>query len=162
MFGSSRILAFHQTSNRFYPGINNIRPGYFFAIIELLREWGLIPWNGDETVDANAGGIVITFDDGYEDNFDVLIGLCGDEISPILFIPADFIGKVNTWEYSSRFFAVRHLGKARIRELAEAGTVIGSHGCSHRSLTGMDSGQVKRELHDSKCLLEDITGRRVD
>ena len=163
MFKSSTILAFHQTSKNNYPGINNIRPGYFFEIIQLCREWGCNPWQNERDDSGPLAGktVVITFDDGYEDNFDVLARLCDEGVSPWLFVPVDFIGKNNDWEYNSGLFPARHLDEGRLRELADMGVIVGSHGVSHRSLTTMNPTRLKGELADSKHRLEDITGRAV-
>lgn len=164
MFEHSLILAFHQTSKRFYPGINNIKPGYFFDIIGLCREWGCGFWRCDTSGREEAGSpmITVTFDDGYDDNFDVLIQLCEQNITPLLFMPTNFIGCKNSWEYSSVFFPADHLNENQLRQLADRGCVIGSHGLSHRSLTTMSRDRIHREFVDSKRRLEDITGHEVD
>jgi peptidoglycan/xylan/chitin deacetylase (PgdA/CDA1 family) len=164
MFDRSTILAFHQTSQRFYPGINNLKPGYFYAVIDLCQSWGFMIWNKSETdhESADKPPLVITFDDGYADNFDVIAWLCERKITPMLFVPTDYIGRRNRWEYSSRLFPADHLGKRHLRELAEMGTIIGSHGTSHRALTTMTADRLQRELADSKRRLEDITGQPVE
>jgi peptidoglycan/xylan/chitin deacetylase (PgdA/CDA1 family) len=164
MFGRSTILAFHQTSNRFYPGINNIRPHDFFAILDLIRGWRKSFWNGEDSLpnDGSADRVVITFDDGYRDQFDIFVRLRRDGITPIVFIPTSYIGESNRWEYSSRLFPSQHLDRDQIRRLADIGVVIGSHGASHRSLVNMSDALIRQELADSRRILEDLTGGRVD
>jgi peptidoglycan/xylan/chitin deacetylase (PgdA/CDA1 family) len=152
------ILVFHQTSAKFYPGINNVPPGFFFAVIELLERWGLA-LRPDSERDVSIA--TITFDDAYEENLPVLSALCDLDIHPILFVPTDYIGKSNRWEYSSRLFPARHLDARQIRRLSDSGVVIGSHGASHRSFLALDRPARKAELEHSKKTLEDITGKPV-
>jgi peptidoglycan/xylan/chitin deacetylase (PgdA/CDA1 family) len=163
MWSRARILAFHQIADRFYPGINTLRPRQFRAILNLWRQWGGTFWSG---TDGKTPGIlppaVITFDDGYADNFDLLLELRALDITPIVFAATGFIGQANRWEYSGRWFPARHLEAGQLRELAEGGVLIGSHGISHKALTAMTSLEVRQELAASKEILEEISGRQVD
>lgn len=156
------ILAFHQTSDKFYPGINNIPPRLFFTILELLGEWGIVLRSDSGEHDPQIAKATITFDDAYEDNLPVLSELCDRGIRPMLFIPTDFIGAMNKWEYSTCLFPARHLDAGQIRELSIMGVTIGSHGASHRSFTTLDQSVRKQELDRSKKTLEDIIGKQVD
>lgn len=157
------ILAFHQTSDRFFPGINNVRPRMFFAILDLLTTWGFNFRADAETEDAGPPPLsTITFDDGYEDNFAVLEAVCERGIRPWLCIPTGTIGESNRWDYSGRFFPARHLTAEQIRRLSTMGVIIGSHGISHRSLTAMGPQRRMAELADSKKTLEDLIGKPVD
>ncbi len=163
MFERCTFLAFHQTSGKFYPGINNIRPDRFWPLLQLIESWGLSIYGDGEGDTADPiRQLVLTFDDGYHDQYDILIRLCDRGIKPILFIPPAYIGKYNRWEYSSRFFPSQHLDEKQIGKLADLGVIIGSHGWSHRSLTGMNHEAVLTELQQSKKTLEEITARAVE
>jgi peptidoglycan/xylan/chitin deacetylase (PgdA/CDA1 family) len=156
------IVAFHQTSDRFYPGINNVPPRMFFTILDLLTAWGF-ELRADSSFDTGrTRAAMITFDDGYEDNLPVLEALCQRGIRPSLFIPTGTIGKTNRWEYSSRLFPARHLTAEQINRVSAMGVIVGSHGVSHRSLTAMNPERRMAELADSKKTLEDLTGKPVD
>lgn len=156
------ILAFHQTSDRFFPGINNVPPRMFFAILDLLTAWGFELRDNSGPDSGRTRAALVTFDDGYEDNFPVLEAVCERGIRPLLFIPTGTIGETNRWEYSNRLFPARHLAAEQIRRLSEKGVVIGSHGISHRSLTAMNPERRTAELIDSKKTLEDLIGKPVD
>jgi len=158
-----RILAFHQTSGSLYPGINNVNHRDFGYIFELIHSWGYT-FHGFSTFDRKLDdfSVVISFDDGYEDNLPVIEDLIDRSAAPAVFIPTGHIGKKNDWEYSSRLFAARHLDREQIRHLADNGVIIGSHGVSHRSFTAMSNEMLRRELAESKVELENITGRPVD
>lgn len=159
-----RILAFHQTSKKSFPGINNIASRDFRHVMELIEDWGYV-CRDFPALDTQPKGdtmVVVSFDDGYEDNLPVIENLIERGAAPAVFIPTGYIGRKNDWEYSSRLFPARHLDRDQIRRLADDGVTIGSHGVVHRALTAMPDEIVRRELSESKAELEDITGREVD
>jgi peptidoglycan/xylan/chitin deacetylase (PgdA/CDA1 family) len=53
------------------------------------------------------------------------------------------------------------LGWDQVRQLADAGMSVGSHGQSHRALAGLDDIAQRRELTESKRFLESSLGREV-
>jgi peptidoglycan/xylan/chitin deacetylase (PgdA/CDA1 family) len=142
-----RIVAFHQTSGKFFPGINNTRQRDFAHIIDLIESWGFT-WHSFPEIEHmdDDTSVAISFDDGYEDNIPVIDNLMERGISPAVFIPTSCIGKKNEWEYSSKLFPAWHF----------------DHGVSHRAFTVMLDDVLRRELSESKTELEDITGRPVD
>jgi Predicted xylanase/chitin deacetylase len=52
--------------------------------------------------------------------------------------------------------------KALIRGLAQQGHEIGSHGCWHRLVTLQDEAAFRADVRESKALLSDITGKKVE
>jgi len=162
MFGSGPILVFHQTVDRFYPGINNIKPRNFFAIIGLIGDlnFSFSPIKKNQP-DQSAKVVTLTFDDGYAANYDILLQLIDRNIAPVVFIPTAFIGKTNAWEYSSDFFPASHLSRSQISDLANRGVVFGSHGHSHRPLERLSREEIRRELTISRQMLEEIIRRPV-
>jgi peptidoglycan/xylan/chitin deacetylase (PgdA/CDA1 family) len=78
-----------------------------------------------------------------------------------VFIPTDYIGRENSWDYSSVFQADRHLSEPEIRRLADLGAVIGSHGHRHCDLTALNPRALEAELRESRLRLEDIVGGRI-
>lgn len=55
----------------------------------------------------------------------------------------------------------RHLDGEELRALAAAGWTLGTHGDSHRHLTGLDPDEVAAEWRDSRERLEELTGLPV-
>jgi len=49
-----------------------------------------------------------------------------------------------------------------VRRIVAAGHEIGSHGMSHKMLTELSPGEMREEARDSRRLLEDLSGSRVE
>ena len=87
--------------------------------------------------------IVITFDDGELNNF---IGAF-----PVL----------QEFEFPAYFFVIAnrigypgYMGWEKLRDLNAHGMVVGSHGLTHRILTELSDEELKKELFESKSILE--------
>jgi peptidoglycan/xylan/chitin deacetylase (PgdA/CDA1 family) len=53
------------------------------------------------------------------------------------------------------------MGLDQVRQLADAGMAVGSHGQSHRALAGLDDATQRRELTGSKRFLENSLGLEI-
>ncbi len=106
----------------------------------------------DKKVDLPDKPVLITFDDGYLDNY--------ENAFPIL----------QQFSMKATFFIVTgmlltnedRMLPEHIKKMAEAGMSFGSHTVSHRPLTEMTLDEVQEELSQSKAVLEDILGIPVD
>ena len=100
---------------------------------------------------SGSGKIVLTFDDGEMNNYEQAFGVLKKYGFPAyFFIIADRIGLNG------------YLGWGELKELHEAGMVIGSHGFSHEILTNLLDTQIDEELQASKKYLERNLGIVVD
>lgn len=113
----------------------------------------------------------LTFDDGYDSVYDPGLALLEElNLSAILFVTVNFIeGKVAPpWhtrnralveEYTRDAACFRPLDWARLKELVASGRFeIGSHSLNHYLMGTLGSEQVRRELRESKQILEDRLG----
>lgn len=95
--------------------------------------------------------VMLTFDDGYEDNYKNLFPLLKKyNVPAVIFLVADKIGSPEymTWE--------------QVREMKNSGLVqFGSHTCSHRRLRSLPDEEIARELVRSKQILEEQLGEPV-
>jgi len=93
--------------------------------------------------------VIITFDDGYEDNFIYA--------KPIL-------EKYGFWGtffiISSKIGQAEYMSEEQIKELAK-GNEIGSHSYSHPSLVRLSNYYLERELKTSKDNLQALIGKEV-
>lgn len=95
--------------------------------------------------------ILLTFDDGEMSNCTIALPLLMDVgFTGHFFLIAKRIGKEG------------YMGWKEIRQLHEAGMVIGSHGFSHEILTSLLDSQIEEELSASKKYLERNLGIQVE
>ena len=99
----------------------------------------------------DADGIAITFDDGDITNY--------ANAYPIL---KEMRLKASFFIIGSRLGTPGYMGWNEIRELRDAGMVIGSHGMTHRILTNLSDEELSYELNGSKKILEDNLKAGID
>lgn len=111
-----------------------------------------------ELIDATDSGkdevsrkIMITFDDGHHSNYKLAYPILSKHnLTATFFIIADRIDRPG------------YLTAKQIREMANHGMEIGSHGWTHRFFPLLSDTELERELRDSKNKLADITGQAID
>ena len=109
---------------------------------------------------ARAGLVGLTFDDGYADFLDHALPVLTDHgFGATLFVLPGRLGGDNAWDPLGPRKPL--LTADGIREAAEAGVEIGSHGLTHVDLTQADDVTLKSEIVESRALLEELTGTPV-
>ena len=109
---------------------------------------------------AQARRAVLTFDDGYRGVLErALPALLSHGFSATVFVVADKIGGVNDWDAETPGEPI--LSADKIRALHAAGVEIGSHGATHRALTGLSGDELHREVAGSRDTLERLLGAPV-
>lgn len=105
--------------------------------------------------------VVLTFDDGY-DNF-------REYAWPILrrygfpatvFLIAGHLGKPAYWLDDGGHSAPLMTAQT-VRALRREGVSFGSHSVNHLRLSQLDAAAIRREVFDSKAMLEDVLGEAV-
>ena len=95
--------------------------------------------------------VVLTFDDGLLNNYTVAYPILKEHnLKAYFFI---IVGKVGTAGY---------MNWEQIRELKDAGMIIGSHGMSHRILTELSEQELDFELRVSKKFLQEYLGDKIE
>ena len=113
--------------------------------------------NGEQTLPPRP--IILTFDDGYEDNFTVAFPLLRQfGFSAVIFAVTDE-RRTNFWDSSEP--PARLLSSEQLRELSRHGIEIGSHTSSHSNLTISSPESVQKEVKESKSSLEQLLGNEV-
>jgi peptidoglycan/xylan/chitin deacetylase (PgdA/CDA1 family) len=113
------------------------------------------PGAGDTTATGDGANkahrVVLTFDDGCESDLVVAAPLLRDAGFRATFFVT--VAHLDTPGFMSR---------SQLRELADAGFEIGSHGMTHAYMSDLDDATVESELAGSKAALEDMTGVPVE
>ena len=99
-------------------------------------------------------GIMITFDDGYKNNFEIAAPILFKFQIPFsLFVITDFIRQAKR----------NYMNESMLKELADNPLVsIGSHSQSHARLTKCNRKELVNEISGSKSYLEDLLGKEID
>lgn len=105
----------------------------------------------DRNVEMPERPILITFDDGYLDNF--------EHAYPILrkhgMIGSFFVITDMLWTQD-------RLTPENIVEMSQGGMSFGSHTVTHRDLGSLDAESIRDELVNSKAVLESVLGKTVN
>ena len=147
-------LNYHNLGDGLQIGINKVHPSIFNKHINVIEYFLL---NNDDI------SISITFDDGYENVYHYAKNILDKSkiSSAKVFIITDYIGKENNWDFSFMINKYNHLNNNQIKSLHAKGWEIGSHGLSHKSFLSMSMIELRKEIFDSKKILEDIIGEKI-
>lgn len=138
-------LNYHKVDN--YHHALSIPPGEFEEQIKYLHDNGYHSINPDDLVANIKYGnalpdkpILITFDDGYADNYSNAYPILKKyNFTATIFIITNMVGKdprFVTWE--------------QVREMQESGFVFASHTVNHLPLTNLPADQIENELVQSR------------
>lgn len=158
------ILTYHKIGSQFELGITWVTPSRFRKHLDLLAGAGKRFVNASDLVfdGADGNGVSLTFDDGYESVYtQVFPEMSGRGITGTIFPVVGSIGRDNFWDVRLSIKRFRHVSWGQLCEMARSGFEIGSHTVSHRDLTRLKVATLRRELRDSKGMLEDRVGIEV-
>lgn len=151
------VLCYHEVRPDRKDDIFNVHPEIFRRHIREFKEAGytfigvgdlLQGMDGKERLPEKAA--LITFDDGYADNYRYAYPILLQERVPAaFFMVSGAVGRDN------------RMTADELREMQDSGMVIGSHTVRHENLEGMDDEAIDFELRVSKETLEKVLGKPV-
>jgi peptidoglycan/xylan/chitin deacetylase (PgdA/CDA1 family)/glycosyltransferase involved in cell wall biosynthesis len=104
--------------------------------------------------------VILTFDDGYEDNYTLALPLLRDfGFRAVIFAVTDKKRRRNFWDSGEPTAAL--LSSGQMQELNRSGIEIGSHTVTHPRLTQIAEDVIRRELCESKDSLQQLLGSEV-
>lgn len=105
---------------------------------------------------------LLTFDDGYRSMRDVVLPcLLRFGYPAVLFVPTDYIGKVNSFDAGNEPEEAI-CDWEDLWELSRCGVSVQSHGASHRAFSELCLTGKEEEIHRSKVVLEAGLGEPVE
>jgi len=107
--------------------------------------------------------IILTFDDGYEDNYSIVLPVLKRyNFVANFFITTDFIGtnKVFDWDEKTPHRRMI-LSWEEVKEISDQGMLIGSHTCTHALLGELLLEKAQLEIERSKAIIEEKTNKPV-
>jgi peptidoglycan/xylan/chitin deacetylase (PgdA/CDA1 family) len=129
----------------------------------------LLAWQGFKAVPLNAlldkdlpkKPVVITFDDGYQDNYLYAFPVLKEyKFCATIFLVSGHIGGTNQWD-SQQKEPVRLLSQDEIREMADYGISFGAHTVTHPHLPQLTDDRAFYEITQSKREIEEVVGKEV-
>ena len=152
------ILTYHSISNEVEVDVT-VTPEDFERQLQYIKKKNYKVISLEEAVkylqtdfEKISGSIVITFDDGYSDNYHNAYPLLKKYNFPAtIFLISDFV-KNNGDKY---------LSLSQIREMNDNNISFGSHTVSHRILKGLSKEEATNEIYNSRNSLESQLGQRV-
>jgi peptidoglycan/xylan/chitin deacetylase (PgdA/CDA1 family) len=166
------ILLYHKVGD-YPPGAamraQYVPPARFRAQMSLLSHSGYRTVGLDDVLRYLRGErlgverpIAITFDDGYDClYYHAFPTLREFGFEAVVFMVAGRIGGTNDWETPPAKTPEPMLTRHHAAAMSRAGVEFGSHGMTHPAMTRLTGDELRRELTDSKRVLEQVTGREV-
>ena len=158
------VLVFHKLTDSVTFGSTNYSPKRMCKLLDSLTANGYQFVSVNELMStSDSSNIAITFDDGYAHLAAALPPLIERfKIRPTIFMPTSYIGKKNSWDYSSFFKSEPHLSSQQIEYLSEVGVEFGTHGHRHVEFSSLNVEELEAELYTSKRKLAEIIKKSVD
>jgi peptidoglycan/xylan/chitin deacetylase (PgdA/CDA1 family) len=149
-FSGIPVLNYHQVNNDAH-NILTLSSSEFDAQMAYLAKAGYTTVTPDQLIDYLHDGkslppkpIMITFDDGYEDNYRVAYPILQKyDFTATMFLITDFVGsngRYLTWE--------------QVKEMHDKGFSFGSHTLSHIVLTNASDDDMRVQLIKSREAIE--------
>ena len=168
-FGRSfvAILLFHRVTDAIPEDGLTVSTARFEQMCRMLRRnFHVVPLS--EAYELIRSGrpvpprtVAITFDDSYRDNLFAARILAEMELPACFFVPTSFLGTQRTFEWDRGLKRMPNLTWDDVREMTRMGFEIGSHTVTHANLGSVSVDQARREICESKTIIENELGRPV-
>ena len=144
------------------PHLLTVTPERFDAQLSALRAQGLRGMSMRDLLrSGGAGGVGLTFDDGYADFLDTAVPVLRRHgCTATVFALAGRMGGNNGWDADGD--RKRLMTADELRLVVREGMEVGSHGLLHQRLPQLSDAELQREVADSHSILSDVIGKRIE
>ena len=152
------ILMYHHVRPNPVKDLNTDSPLSFEKQMAFLSKYRYKVITLDEYIAIKKNGgkfsrntVVITFDDGYDDNYTYAFPILKKYHFPAtMFVISDYVGQEPflTWQ--------------QVREMSNEGVIIGSHTRHHRYLPNVLDEELHNQIEGSKRIIEEHLGKEVN
>jgi peptidoglycan/xylan/chitin deacetylase (PgdA/CDA1 family) len=162
-----RILYYHSISDD--PIRSSVSPAAFKSQLEYLVRDGYTLLSLSQAIDRLASdtasgerNAVITLDDGFQDNYEhALPILTRLKVPATIFLTVGYIGTERLPTLTRTDFMPRPLDWREVKEMQAQGIEFGSHTITHPMLSRVPLEVARREIGESRRMLEDRLGTDV-
>jgi len=129
-----------------------------YELIDLLNR-GEIP---------SRNSVVLTFDDGYEDNYQYAYPLLKEyDCTATIFVCTGFVNRLvditqKTIYKHLSYDGLQPLSWEQIKEMADGGITFGVHTHFHKILTGLPLKKAEEEILTSRDILQEVLSRPIN
>lgn len=163
------VLAYHRVDDP-QGDVNAVSPVNFERQMAYLRKHYRVITVAEALQLLKSGrncerAVVITFDDGYRDNFlNAMPILKKHGLPACFFVSSGIVGTDRHFDHDLELAGrpLPVMSWEDVRQLAANGFEIGSHTVNHARLSRCSIKELRHELADSKAQLEQQLGSRVD
>lgn len=160
---AEKVLLYHAVcDDRDFPSSSgtNVTPAEFQRQIRFLGRNYSVGKLGSAMGSAGKPPVAVTFDDGYQDNFESAYPILARAGFPVTFFLT--VSRIDRdWDFPRGIYP--GLTREQVREMSRDPLVdFGSHGYTHRPLPGLDDREAAGEIEKSKAVLEEYLNRRIE
>jgi peptidoglycan/xylan/chitin deacetylase (PgdA/CDA1 family) len=153
----------HRCVVLYYHGIRAAeRKRFARQMDDLLRVCVPIDLNERYIPEVGIHHVAVTFDDGFISTFQNAVPeLARRKIPSTVFISAGCLGRNLPWSEIDGTMPDRVINYDELKSFKSDLVTIGSHGVTHASILSLDDIHARKEIAESRYLLEHITGKAV-
>ena len=141
------VVGIYVTEKKFGEQLSHLKKNGFKTITFFDVSKAL---QGDKTLSEK--NIILTFDDGYEDNYTIAFPLLRKHDSTAVIFLVTGHGS-NHWDVNKNEPDAPLLAKEQIKEMYNFGIEFGAHTLSHANLTEISHNQLLKEIYNSKIYI---------
>lgn len=161
-----RILMYHRVTEKGKDRLS-VSPLEFERQMDFLNSGGyrvqkLSEAFSTSSEESSLPSVVLTFDDGYLDFYQVAFPILKKRKLPAtVFVITDFIeGKITIPRNSNLPEETRSVSWDMLKEMQEERITVGAHSVTHRELTGLGSREAGEEIKGSSIIIKEKLGTR--